>query len=72
MLSMLQVTALVLITIFGAAAALAFNWLLLRTMFALMRPATAGRVPATLGGLAARTHLAQGTTQLARVYLTNR
>ena len=65
MMGMLQFTALALITTFAAVAAVAFNWLLLRTMFVLMRPATAGRVPA-------RTSLAQGTGQLARVFTTNR
>ena len=65
MTDILQFTALALITTFAAAAAVAFNWVLLRTMFVLMRPATAGRLPV-------RTSLAQGTTQLARVFVANR
>jgi hypothetical protein len=46
-------------TLFAAAAAAAFHWVLLRAMFVLMRPATARRV-------AAPTQLVRGTTQLAR------
>lgn len=65
MIGMLQFTALALITLFAAAAAVAFNWLFLRTMFLLMRPATARRMPA-------RTPLVQGTAQLARAYAGNR
>lgn len=65
MIGMLQFTALALITLFAAVAAVAFNWLLSRTMFVLIRPATAGRMPA-------RTPLVQGPAQLARAYAGNR
>ena len=40
MISVLEFLSLTLITIFAAAAALAFHWLFLRAMFVLMRPAT--------------------------------
>lgn len=41
MMSVLQIATLSFITVFAVAAAVAFNWLLLRAMFVLMRPATA-------------------------------
>ena len=65
MISILQLAALSFITVFAAAAAVAFNWLLLRTMFALMRPATMRRPPASL-------QVIPGTTQLTRAYATRR
>ncbi|HYL61441.1 MAG TPA: hypothetical protein VE077_02390 [Candidatus Methylomirabilis sp.] len=65
MMSVLQFATLSFITLFAAAAAVAFNWLLLRTMFVLMRPATARRAPAKL-------QLVPGTAQLARAYATRR
>lgn len=60
MISVLQIASLALITLFAVAAALAFNWLCLRAMFVLMRPATVRQV-------APRTQLVHGITQLARV-----
>jgi hypothetical protein len=48
MMSVLQIATLSFIAIFAVAAAVAFNWLLLRAMFALMRPATARPAPARL------------------------
>lgn len=48
MISALQIATLSLITVFAVAAAVAFNWLLLRAMFVLMRPATARPAPARL------------------------
>ena len=48
MMSALQIATLSLITVFAVAAAVAFNWLLLRAMFVLMRPATARPAPARL------------------------
>ena len=65
MMSILQVASLSFITLFAAAAAVAFNWLLLRTMFVLMRPATARRAPARL-------RLVPATTPLTRAYATRR
>jgi len=65
MIAMLHFATLVVTTLFAAAAAVAFHWLLLRAMFVLMRPATARRV-------ATRTQLVSGTAQLARAYATHR
>lgn len=65
MMSILQLAALSFITLFAAAAAVAFNWLLLRTMFVLMRPATARRAPVAL-------QLVPQTAQVARSYATQR
>ena len=50
MMAILHFTTLVITTLFAAGAAALVNWLLLRTTFRLMRPATAGRAstgPAT-------------------------
>ena len=63
MTGILQFTTLAAATIFAAAAATAFHWLLLRAAFQLMKPATARRVPAPV-----RTGLARGTMQLARAF----
>ncbi len=65
MIAMLHFATLVVTTIFAAAAAVAFDWLLLRAMFVLMRPATAQRA-------ATPTHLVRGTAQLARAYVAHR
>jgi hypothetical protein len=64
-IAILHFATLVVTTIFAAAAALAFDWMLLRAMFVLMRPATARRIPAT-------PHLVRVTTQLARAYAPHR
>ena len=65
MTGILQFTTLALATIFAAAAAVAFDWLLLRAAFHLMKPATARRAPV-------RTELARGTMQLARAFDSRR
>jgi hypothetical protein len=65
MIAMLHFATLVITTIFAAAAAVAFDWMLLRATFVLMRPATARRIPAT-------PHLVRGSTQLARAYAPQR
>jgi hypothetical protein len=65
MIAMLHFATLVVTTLFAAAAALALDWLLLRAMFVLMRPATARRVNAP-------SQLVRGTAQLARAYATHR
>ena len=65
MMAMLNFATLVVTTLFAAAAAVAFNLMLLRVMFVLMRPATALRVGAS-------TRLVRGTTQLARAYAAHR
>jgi len=65
MIAMLHFATLVITTIFAAAAAFLFDWMLLRAMFVLMRPATARRA-------AAPTRLVRGTAQLARAYASQR
>jgi len=65
MIAMLHFATLVVTTLFAAAAAVALDWLLLRAMFVLMRPATARRVNAP-------SQLVRGTAQLARAYATHR
>ncbi len=64
MIAMLNFATLVVIAILTAAAAWAFDWLLLRAMFALMQPAR------RRSG-AARTELARGARQAARAYMAH-
>jgi hypothetical protein len=61
MIALLSFTTLVVATLFALAAGTAFQWLLLRATFHLMRPATARVGPA-------RTGLVRGTAQLARAF----
>lgn len=65
MIAMLHFATLVISTMFAAAAAVAFNWLLLHATFLMMRPATAKRI-------AGRTALVPGTTELARAFGSQR
>ncbi|HTQ61531.1 MAG TPA: hypothetical protein VMI32_15000 [Candidatus Solibacter sp.] len=65
MIAMLHFATLTVVSIFAAAAALAFAWMLLRAMFLLMKPATARRAPA-------QQQLVRGTSELARAYAHNR
>jgi len=65
MIATLQFATLVIATLLATAAAVAFNWLLLRATFLLMRPATARRI-------APRTELARGTAALVRAYASRR
>lgn len=65
MTAMMQFATLTMTTILAAAAAVTFDWLLLRMAFHLMRPATARR-PAMQGGIP------RGTTELARAYAGRR
>jgi len=65
MIATLNFATLVVTTLFAAAAAAGFHWMLLRAMFVLMRPATARRV-------AAPPQLVRGTTHLARAYASQR
>jgi hypothetical protein len=65
MIATLHFATLVFTTLFAAAAAVGFNWMLLRAMFVLMRPATARRVNSP-------TRLVRGTTQLTRAYASHR
>lgn len=65
MIAMLHFATLVVTTLFAAAAAVAFNFMLLRVMFVLMRPATVRRVNGP-------TQLVRGTTKLAHAYASHR
>jgi hypothetical protein len=65
MIAMLHFATLVVTTMFAAAAAVAFHWLLLRATFLMMRPATARRI-------SNRTDLVRGTAQLARAFSVHR
>jgi hypothetical protein len=65
MIAMLHFATLVVTTLFAAAAAVALDWLLLRAMFVLMRPATARRANAP-------SQLVRGTAELARAYAAQR
>jgi hypothetical protein len=69
MMQMLHFATLVITTLFAAAAAVALNWLFLRTMFVLMKPATARQ--RAVKAQPARA-LAHGTTQLVRAYASHR
>lgn len=74
MIAMLNFAGLVLTTIFAAVAALVCNWLLLRVMFHLMRPAAIGRTPESAAAkrLAVRLESAHGTAEVARAFALRR
>src|SRR5262249_1143025 len=59
---------LVVTTLFAAAAAVLLDWVLLRAMFQLMRPAAAKPAPAPRSNFGSE--LVQGTRELARVFGT--
>lgn len=65
MIAIVNFVELAIATLFAIAAAAAFSWFSLHIAFALMRPATARRVPP-------RTDLSRGTAQLARAFAANR
>ena len=65
MMAMIQFATLATATILAVLAAVAFDWLLLRMTFHLMRPATAKR-------LAMRGEMVHGTMELARAYAGRR
>ena len=65
MIAMLNFATLAVVAIFATAAALAFDWMLLRAMFLLMRPAAVRGVPGPA-------NLARGTGQIARAYAPRR
>jgi hypothetical protein len=65
MMAMIQFAMLATATILGAAAAVAFHWLLLRITFQLMQPAVA-RHPVV------RNDVVRGTVELARAYAGRR
>src|SRR5258706_453579 len=50
MIAMLHFAVLAITTMFAAATAAAFHWLLLQAAFSMMRPATARRIPARPDG----------------------
>jgi hypothetical protein len=66
MIALLNLITLIVVTFLAAAAAVVLHWLFLRVTFALMRPATAGRVRT------ARTELVRGTAELARAFAPRR
>ena len=66
MTGILQFTTLVIATMFAAAAAVAFDWLLLRAAFHLMRPATARRASVRPLAAQGKPFLAQGKAELVR------
>ena len=68
MTEILQVTTLAIVTMFAAGAAVAFDWLLLRAAFRLMKPATAGRVGARPFVTQGKAELVRGTMLLARAF----
>jgi hypothetical protein len=65
MIAMLNFATLVIATLFAAAAAVLFQWLLLRAAFLMVSPATARR-------MAPHTELARGSAALARAYAVHR
>jgi hypothetical protein len=65
MIAMLHFATLVVTTLFAAAAAVAFNFMLLGAMFVLMRPATVRRVNGP-------TQLVCGTAKLAHAHASHR
>jgi hypothetical protein len=74
MIAILHFVTLVVTTMFAAAAAALLNWLLLRSTFRLMRPASAGRTAnrssAGPGAAASarRPYLVSGTVRAARAF----
>jgi hypothetical protein len=67
MIAALHFITLIITTMFAAATAVLVNWLLLRGMFRLMRPATAGRTSAE-AAVQVRLHIVPGTALAARAY----
>jgi hypothetical protein len=74
MIATLSFAGLVLATIFAAVAALLCNWLFLRVMFNLMRPATARKTPESVAAKrpTMRTELVRGRVELARAFAPSR
>jgi hypothetical protein len=65
MIAMIHFATLVIATMFAAAAAVLFDWLLLRATFHLMRPATARQT-------FVHSELVRGTAQLTRAFAPHR
>lgn len=74
MIATLNLAGLAVATMFAAAAAVACNWLLLRVMFHLMRPAAVRKNPESVSAKrpTVRTELVRGTAELARAFAPNR
>jgi hypothetical protein len=74
MVATLNLAGLVFATMFAAAAAVGCNWLLLRVMFHLMRPAAVRKNPESVAAKrpTVRTELVRGTAELARAFAPNR
>jgi hypothetical protein len=74
MIAALSFAGLVLATIFAAVAAVLCNWLLLRVMFHLMRPAVVRRTleSASAKRPTVRTELVRGTAELTRAFAPSR
>lgn len=63
---LIQLTVLTAATVLAAGSAIALNWILLRSAFRLMQPATAERVRPV------RSELAHGTRAAARQFVLHR
>jgi len=74
LIATLNFAGLVLATILAAVAAVVCNWLFLRVMFNLMRPAAVRKTPesATANQPTVRSELLRGTAELARALAPSR
>jgi hypothetical protein len=72
MIGMLHFATLVIVTLLAAAAAVGLDWVLLRLMFVLMRPASARQSAARTQVAAGAARLSSGAVQLARAYASQR
>ena len=73
MIGLLHFTTLVITTMCAAAAAVLVNWLLLRAIFELLRPAMAGKIANGVNAKSAtRLSLVPGTTRVAQAYVGRR
>lgn len=66
MIAIAHFLGLVVTTLFAAAAAVLLDWIFLRAMFQLMRPATAKRAVAPRSNFASE--LVHGTREIARQF----
>lgn len=66
MMEMLHLATLIVVALFAAGAAVALDWMLLRVMFVLIRPATAHQPRL------APVRVVSGTVRLARAYTSER
>jgi hypothetical protein len=74
MIATLNFAGLVFATILAAAAAVVCNWLFLRVMFHLMRPAAVRKTPegSALKRTTVRSELVRGTAELVRALAPSR